>query len=677
MERRRAIRAAVLIALCAAAAVPCSFDETPAFFLRVRPDDPIDKYVDGRIGIIGREYARSHLVVAYRWLSGNPPSDEERAGFRDLLQWRLGETREADQHQAWDSLRAQIRGTQVPSTPYRFRRFASYSSFENCTNESFRKAMTVLRDRVARFGVNSPAVQSWLEAQETVFSNCNQGEAVPKPADPALPALIRYDRAYQIAAANFYAMKYDVARVQFLAIAANKSSPWWQTARLVAARTLLRRSSIYGAMLEEPERDLRAILADASMAPIHEPARQLLNYTAFHLHPEERLTELAGTLMRGAATADEAKRALDDYTFLLDDPERTAGDDLTMWIRAFQSGKDATAQWKATKKVHWLAAAIAVDAPSEVDELLAAAAKIGPDSPAYPMLAYHRMRLHRDRTVLDRVLALDETKLPTSSRNLLLAQRRGIARSPAEYFRDAQVTPVGIDVDQSAEPFEHPLLAPDAAAVMNEWMPLDLLADAAASKDIHETIRKPILVAAWTRAILLDREDVAARLAPLVFALRPAIEERFTTWRKSRGAERRFAAADLIAHHAGQQPNVEWYGGSSFDYEEEGGGWWCLHHPEKGLAPPPFLTGTDEVQKLRELGSGATWLLRTFLDLANAHPRDPRVAENLSIAIKGTRHSCGDTETDALAEKAFNLLHRRYGKTEWAKETPYWYRAGH
>jgi hypothetical protein len=63
VERRRAVRVAVLIALCAATAVPCSFDETPAFSFRIRPDDPIEDYVNGRIGIIGREYARSHLVV--------------------------------------------------------------------------------------------------------------------------------------------------------------------------------------------------------------------------------------------------------------------------------------------------------------------------------------------------------------------------------------------------------------------------------------------------------------------------------------------------------------------------------------------------------------------------------------------------------------------------------------
>lgn len=582
-----------------------------------------------------------------------------------------------DEKPAWDKLRAEIRGTQVPDTPYAFRSGGAYGWFTNCTNESFRKAMSVLRDRVARFGAKSPAVLSWLEAQETVFSNCNEGEAVPKPAEGSLPALIRYDRAYQIAAANFYATKYVLARTQFLEIAADQSSPWWQTARLVAARALLR-----GALFEEGERDLRTILADASMAPLHPQARQLLSFTDFRLHPGQRLTELAGTLMNGSASADEAKRALDDYTYLLDDPDRTGDDDLTVWIRAFQSGRDVTAQWKATKKVHWLAAAIAVDAPSDVDELLAAAAKIGPDSVAYPMLAYHRARLLKTdaaRPVLDRALSLDETRLPVSSRNALLAQRRGMARSFAEYFRDAQVMPVGIDVDQTVEPFEHPLLAPDAAAVINEWMPLDMLADAATSKDIHEEIRKPILVAAWTRAILLDRDDVAARLAPLIFATRPAIEERFTAWRKARGAQRRFAAADLIAHHAGQQPNVEWYGGPSFDYEEVGGGWWCLYNPEKGLAPPPFLSETaadEEVRALRELGSGATWLLRAFLDLANAQPQDPRVAEDLSIAIKGTRHSCGDAETDALAEKAFNVLHRRYGKTEWAKETPYWYRAG-
>lgn len=674
-----------MVALCAAAAAPCSFDMTPAFSFRVRPDDPIAKYVGGRIGIIRPEYARSHLVVAYRWLSGNPPTAAEREGFTALLQHRLKETTEADQGKAWEQLRAEFRGVQPGSEPDTWRSAGNYTAFTNCTSEAFANAMAVLRDRAARFGAKSAAVASWLDAQETVFANCGDGEAIPKDADASLPAIIRADRAYQIAAAKFYAMRYDDARADFLAIANDKASPWRQTARIVAARALLRKATVPAENgfarepLEQGERELRAILADASLAPLHAAARKLAHFAAFRLRPEERLKELAESLMRGSS---DARGDLDEYTLLLDTQDG-GDDDLTKWIRAFQSGKDATAQWKATKKLHWLAAAIAADSPSDVNALLEASSRIGPDSVAYPLIAHHRARLllgakkaDAARAELDRALALDESKLPTSGRNLLLTQRRGLARSLADYLRDAQMMPVGLESEQTLETYEHPLLPPDAGAVMNESMPLEMLATIATSNDPHPTI----VIAAWTRAILLGRTDVAARLAPLILQRQPNLQERYDAWRNAPASQRRFAAADLIVHFAGHDPNVQWGDAQVSLANEPGGGWWCFPLHSEPHAVPPFLDqepAASEQLALRELGAGATWILRAFLDLANAQPQDPRVAEGLSLAVKGTRHSCGDRETDALAEKAFNVLHKRYAKTAWAKETKYWYRAGY
>ena len=74
------------------------------------------------------------------------------------------------------------------------------------------------------------------------------------------------------------------------------------------------------------------------------------------------------------------------------------------------------------------------------------------------------------------------------------------------------------------------------------------------------------------------------------------------------------------------------------------------------------------------MGSGATWILRTVLARAKSHPDDPRVPEALSLAILGTHRACGDGDTEKLAKEAFGVLHKRYGKTSWAAETPYWYK---
>lgn len=713
METRKAIRIALMTALCAASAVPCSFDSTPAFSFRVRPDDPIDAYTSGRIGIIGPEYARSYLVVAYRYLSGNPPSAAERDGFTSLIEGRLHPATEALASKAWEAARAEMRGVTPRPWIDVYRSGGNYTSFINCTEDAFAKATEVLRDRAARFGAKSAAVASWLEAQEAVFANCGEGEVMPKPADPTLPALIRADRAYQIAAANFYATKYDAARAQFLQIASDRGSPWHETARLLATRAMLRKATIeanaadYNTYhfltepLQQAEKDLRAVLADASMARYHGQAGKLLRFAVFRLRPRERFAETSAALTRGGAgTADEARANLDEYTRLLDREEEQKdfelpADDLKGWITAFKSRQNAIETWRATKKTHWLVAALAAAGPDDAAELLDASKNVGAESAAYPVIACHRARLlaasgkhDAARAEIDRVLALDETKLPPSSRNLLLDQRRSLAASLAGFVRDLQMIPVGNELEQTPETFDHPVIPADAADTINESMPLDMLAEIA-EQELPRQLHTPLLIAAWTRAILLEREDVAARLAPAVLALDRTMEPRFARWQKATGDGRRFAAADLIVHYGALQPEVEAYGGRLADETDLesvshwGGNWWCFGGGDAKPSVPPFLSDPEiaeaaaaERLALSELGAGATFLLRAFLDLAVANPKDPRVPEGLALAVRGTRWACGDGDTDTLAERAFNLLHKRYASTTWAKETPYWYRSG-
>src|SRR6185436_3686437 len=319
----------------------------------------------------------------------------------------------------------------------------------------------------------------------------------------------------------------------------------------------------------------------------------------------------------------------------------------------------------------------------------------GADSAAYPSVAYHRVRLllgtnkpDDARAELDRVLSLEEAKLPPGSRNLLLAQRRGLARSIAEYLRDVQTMPVGMDAEQRPDELPSALLTEDAAAVFSDDMPLELLAQTAETKELAPTIRTPIAIAAWTRAILLDREDVAARLAPLAIALVPGVEQRFDVWRAASADERRFAAADLVVHFGALQPDVQAYGGrqateTDFESVSHGGGnWWCVGRPSHPHTTPAFLAehgqqAAAERAALSELKSATTYMLRTFLDAAHSTPKDPRVPEALALAIQGTRWACGDGDTDALAEEAFGVLHRKYPASKWAKETPYWYRSGY
>jgi hypothetical protein len=673
MERRtfpRPLKVALLALLCAAVATPCSWDDTPVLALELRPDAPIDQYIDGNLGIVMPSFARSHLVIAYRYFSGKPLSTIEREGFRDLLRHRLKEYPEdaqpADPGQQWESLRAGIRGLNAGSSPDRWRYLEPYESFENCTDSAFLTAAETLKKRWHELG-KSEALQ-WLDAQELVFANCGSEEVKIPADDPTLPAVLRADRAYQIAAANFYAMKFDDARAQFQRIASDKSSQWNKLSRIAAARSLIRAQSLGVAVRESDplavaEGELRAILADASMRSLHDAAWDLLALTTARRNPQQRFAEAAKALLTGETSARRARVQLADYTVLWD-KEITGDDELTEWIRAFQSGnlELALTRWQTTKSLPWLITALAYASPDKaaVPALLEASAAHTSNA----TVAYHRVRLliareqyDAARTEADR--ALNAPELTHSTRNRFLEKRRALARSLDDYLRDAVVKPVAFGEDLADAEASEGQLPPDAAAVMSYWMSLDTLLAAAQSQTLPPHIATTIKDATYTRALLLGRKDIAKKLDP---------EHPFAT---------NFDIAYHLARHPGLDPYIEPLGPST-------SAWWC-----KGGTPwdrtalqtaalPRFLdvpdTADTESEQLYKLGHGPDWIFRHILARAKSHPTDPRVPEALSLAIKETRHACGDAATAALAKQAFQLLHKRYAKTTWAEETPYWYK---
>src|SRR5205823_14973944 len=169
---------------------------------------------------------------------------------------------------------------------------------------------------------DSPQVHDWLAAQDAVFQNCHEGQHIPQPAAADAEQLIRADRAYQIAAANFYATNYDEARQQFDAIAKDKNSPYRIIAPYLAARVMLRKGSFAekpedkNAALMDAENRFSAILKDNSLARIHEISARLLNLTKLRLHPETKLHDIAHTIVKLAACKN-FKQDVWDYTALM------------------------------------------------------------------------------------------------------------------------------------------------------------------------------------------------------------------------------------------------------------------------------------------------------------------------------------------------------------------------
>jgi hypothetical protein len=63
-----------------------------------------------------------------------------------------------------------------------------------------------------------------------------------------------------------------------------------------------------------------------------------------------------------------------------------------------------------------------------------------------------------------------------------------------------------------------------------------------------------------------------------------------------------------------------------------------------------------------------------MIQWATKDPDDPRLPEALHLAVNATRYGCGDKDTGRWSKAAFDLLHRKYPNTTWAKKTKYWFK---
>ncbi|HSD46371.1 MAG TPA: hypothetical protein VLB87_07090, partial [Pyrinomonadaceae bacterium] len=423
MTKRFRCFIALLLALLlfnATPALACGPISLEAIFVfTVHPGYPLERFAAGRLGVVQPTYARSYLYVAYRHLSDAGFTPEEQKALTQLwkerldYQWSAGED---DWIKRWLEARQKVASGTPTISVYRSREKPNeYDSYINCTQDSFETAITTLNDRLAKYGAQSESVRTWVAAQDEVFSNCGGASVIPAQLPADADDLMRADRAYQIAAANFYAANFDEARNAFEAIGADNSSPWQRNALYLVARALTRKASL-GApeqkdeSLRQAEAQLRKILSDPKLNSLHAASTRLLNLVRLRVDPAKRLTELAQILTTKSPNAN-LKQDLTDYTVLLDgflekdetDPAQPAipkEEDLSDWIVTFQGGDEqardhALARWQTTHSMPWLIASLSlIDGKhAKASELTAEALKVKATSPGFASARFHAIRL--------------------------------------------------------------------------------------------------------------------------------------------------------------------------------------------------------------------------------------------------------------------------------------------
>jgi hypothetical protein len=336
--------------------------------------------------------------------------------------------------------------------------------------------------------------------------------------------------------------------------------------------------------LTEARGALKAILANPQMQQYHADAAGLLDFVNLRLDPSAQAGVLVTRLTapKREQTPGIFQQALIDLRYYLYPPDSTnatASDTnkkpalpLLNWMQAMQApapvqktgwsdqtpdpaklrqqqeqaATEALGQWHATHATPWLIAAMVNTNPGDASapELIQAAATVPQTSPEWTVATYNRLRLMQDAAAMRRDLAAIEPSLlhvpQRSTINLFKLLNQRTSPTLSGFLHSAAALPAGfttMDSDLPDPPDTKPatslcnlpgssatteLFNPDAAGILNTRMPLTLLANAAEDKAFPRNLSFQIAQSTWTRAVLLNRPEIAKQMSPILTGCYPA-----------------------------------------------------------------------------------------------------------------------------------------------------------
>ena len=730
-----------LLACAAIAAVAAnalaSGDYGPSYTMfkaYTKPDIPVARFQAGELGVLQPGMRRVYLYTAWRAIMlGAPvakkPGTENGLARADGSAFGNG----------WDHVDDDVPYLQLAPRVAAVLNIgpddlAARMVVLACPAAASAYAYTTLRQLEARPDATRARVDAWLRAQYQVGEACQRAEdgryrflanklveiVAPQPLPATEPAYWRQLRDYQRAAWQFHGAHYAESTALFEQIGATADHPMRGLGAYLALRSEVRRTvaAVPQTPRDERERQAQAldqrgaaIVADASLQTMHEPARALLRAMRVLLTPEARLDEL-NRYLGDPAHDPFALDRLGDWSILMDGtkPEPLRGRHAFIdWIETLRdcgaaSSRDgscavpashALERWQqggAKQRGHtdpWLVAALMLS-ETLTPALEQAALAVDAADPAALTVRYHLARLYRLAGKRDAARAVADAalkgRLSPATRNLFREERFAVATS----VRDAGAYLLRANVDMagsSPEPAED-MFNDDAIAWFKHGLATADMLDLARVDTLPQPLRARIAGAAWLRAALLDQPETGRAAADLLGRLVPELAGAATRYgRATTPAERRHVAlVASVAFGLSADLDMEAMPITRTAAGEATASAWCGFTPDRVGAPSGFAwrlpalpelgdtaARNAELGRLGQMKTATGTLGDDVLQWAETHPADPDLPWLLHVVVMSTRGGCRDKDAPALSRKAFALLHKRWPRSEWARATPYFY----
>ncbi len=769
-----------LLCMTAPQAMACAPDLAYAVLINGNhPDLPLGLFAQGDVGIVQSGWAKSYLIVAYRYLIDKPLTITEQETIINLWHKRIingsrfSTMAGVDQRDAYIKLRAQAIQLDPKKSSDLYYKMDGFCYKNNIGDSAVEQARSTLQSILSTYKPGSAPVREWVAAQDGLFGIGSGSIVVPPPLPSGTEQMLVDYRTYQIGAANYYLSDFVKALICFQKISASSAPDLKQVAPYMVLRT------------KAAEVRLKKADEDGSVSKLLQEAAQHAGKASDRedyldlLRPIDYMNESsvdAIKMLTIAVTNGTTRRFggdVGDLTFLLDgnplhaeveagsrpQSELSNASDLADWILNVQNSnsfydddspeakakqkefreiaaKHSLDMWRKKHSLPWLVAALTNNGlrNSENLDLYEAAKRVSSNSVAYLTCRFYigdaliaANKKAATRHMLAQVFAI--RNMPPSARNIFRMQMAAASDSIAEYLQYSVQTPPEIlqsSTDLVTPKFlkveanhsyltETPAFDTNVAADVSRNAPLSTWMALTVNKFIPSKFRAIVLRAAWTRAILLQRDDLALQISDALAATNPVLSSAVAKFKNAgAGLPRQFASACLVLRNFGMSPYLlggdERHGAAINQFDWYNNNFWIpfpLKQDNKSDDETSWnynvtvgYSGSKEFQKLingydqnglntrlsaiekKQASAERALLLKNHpsrffgqivLDWARLHPSDPDVPEMLYKIVRLPKWTDASAVGSEYSRKAYLVLHSRYQGNKWTKKAVCYY----